>query len=215
MDAETQTRIFEPFFTTKEVGKGTGLGLATVYGVVQQSAGQIRVYSELGHGTSFKLYFPRLDSGIEPVVKVEEVEVVAPQILGTVLLVEDEDAVRQVAARVLRARGHAVLEASRPSDARDLCAGTEHIELLLTDVVMPELSGTELARELQRMQPGMSVLYMSGYPDAAATRSGAIEPGSQYLEKPFSPTTLLQKVQAALSARGEHGTDARSPPTSA
>ncbi|HEX3777051.1 MAG TPA: response regulator [Polyangiaceae bacterium] len=199
MDAETQARIFEPFFTTKEVGKGTGLGLATVYGVVQQSAGQIRVYSELGHGTSFKLYFPRLNSGIEPVVKVEQVEVIAPQILGTVLLVEDEDAVRQVAARVLRAKGHSVLEASRPSDARELCKQAEHIDLLLTDVVMPELSGTELARELRRQQPGMRVLYMSGYPDAAAARSGAIEPGSPYLEKPFSPSLLLQKVQAALS----------------
>ncbi|MEI9938675.1 MAG: response regulator [Pseudomonadota bacterium] len=198
MDPETQRRIFEPFFTTKEVGQGTGLGLATVYGIVQQSGGQIRVYSELGHGTVFKIYFPRLDE-VLVARDHQSGETTAWTGSGTLLIVEDDSAVRQVAARVLRDRGYTVLEARRPSEARRICA--EHgsaIDLLLTDVIMPECTGTELAHELSQLHPRMRVVYMSGYPGGAASRAGALGPGAAYLEKPFSPATLAEKIMAAM-----------------
>jgi len=200
MDPEIQRRIFEPFFTTKEVGKGTGLGLATVYGIVQQSGGQIRVHSELGRGTSFKIYFPRLCE--VPAMREPQPES-TPALggSGTLLIVEDDPAVRQVAARVLRDRGYTVLEARRPSEARTICAqhGAE-IDLLLTDVIMPECPGTELARELTRLYPRMRVVYMSGYPGSAASRIGALGSRAAYLEKPFSPTTLVEKIVSAMRA---------------
>jgi PAS domain S-box-containing protein len=205
MDPETQRRIFEPFFTTKEVGQGTGLGLATVYGIVQQSGGHIRVYSELGRGTAFKIYFPRLDeapSGREQ----QSDEVVTWSGSGTLLIVEDDAAVRQVAARVLKDRGYTVLEARRPSEARRICA--EHggaIDLLLTDVIMPECTGPELARELSSLHPRMRVVYMSGYPGGGASRAGALGVASAYLEKPFSPTALTEKILAAM--KGSHTGD--------
>jgi PAS domain S-box-containing protein len=198
MDSETQRRIFEPFFTTKEVGQGTGLGLATVYGIVQQSGGQIRVASELGRGTSFKIYFPRLDEG--PMIRDQRTDETAEiSASGTLLIVEDDSAVRQVAARVLKERGYTVLEARRPSEARRICA--EHgsaIDLLLTDVIMPECTGTELARELNQLHPRMRVVYMSGYPGGAASRAGALGHGAGYLEKPFSPAALTEKIVAAM-----------------
>ena len=198
MDAETQRHIFEPFFTTKEVGKGTGLGLATVYGIVQQSAGHIRLQSEVGHGTAFKIYFPRL-RGATARRAARPLVVATPSVAGTILLVEDEAAVRQIALRILRNRGYTVLEARSPSEARAQCV--EHgssIDLLLTDVVMPECSGLQLARELLQKYPRMQVVYMSGYPGGAAARDGAVEPGSQYIEKPFSPASLLEKVAGIL-----------------
>jgi CheY-like chemotaxis protein len=198
MDAETQRRIFEPFFTTKEVGQGTGLGLATVYGIVQQSGGHIRVYSELGRGTAFKIYFPRLDEA-PPAREQQSDEVSTWTGSGTLLIVEDDAAVRQVAARVLKDRGYTVLEARRPSEARRICA--EHgstIDLLLTDVIMPECTGTELARELSSLHPRMRVVYMSGYPGGGASRAGALGPGTAYLEKPFSPAALTEKIVAAM-----------------
>ena len=198
MGLETQRRIFEPFFTTKDVGQGTGLGLATVYGIVQQSGGQIRVYSQLGHGTAFKIYFPRLDE-VPTAGDLQSDEAPVATGSGTLLIVEDDSAVRQVAARVLRNRGYTVLEARRPSEARRICA--EHgtaIDLLLTDVIMPECTGTELARELSLLHPHMRVVYMSGYPGGAASRLGALGPGAAYLEKPFSPTTLAEKILSAM-----------------
>jgi CheY-like chemotaxis protein len=172
MDAETRRRIFEPFFTTKEVGKGTGLGLATVYGIVQQSSGHIRVHSELGHGTTFKIYFPRTRAAIRRIAT-RPPSVVAPAVSGTILVVEDESAVRQIALRILRHRGYTVLEARSPSEARAQCR--EHgptVDLLLTDVVMPECSGLQLAQELTQQYPRMQVAYMSGYPGGAAARDG-------------------------------------------
>ena len=199
MDAETQRRIFEPFFTTKEVGKGTGLGLATVYGIVQQSSAQIRVYSEVGRGTAFKIYFPQVGAtavNAPPRAATDSVATVG----GTILVVEDDGAVRQVAAHILRSRGFTVIEARRPSEARVACA--EHgskIDLLLTDVIMPECTGTQLAQELTLRHPNMRVLYMSGYPGGAAKRAGALEPGTVYVEKPFSPSLLVDKVRCALS----------------
>jgi PAS domain S-box-containing protein len=204
MDLETQRRIFEPFFTTKEVGQGTGLGLATVYGIVQQSGGQIRVYSEIGRGTAFKIYFPRLDEAPTP-KDAQSGETATWTGSGTLLIVEDDSAVRQVAARVLRDRGYTVLEARRPSEARRICA--EHgaaIDLLLTDVIMPECTGTELARELSQLHPRLRVVYMSGYPGGAASRVGALGPGAAYLEKPFSPASLSEKIAGAMKGSNGH-----------
>jgi DNA-binding NtrC family response regulator len=171
-----------------------------VYGIVQQSGGQIRVHSELGRGTSFKIYFPRLS---EAPATLDPPAHETPQngSSGTLLIVEDDSAVRQVAARVLRDRGYTVLEARRPSEARKLCA--RHgaaIDLLLTDVIMPECPGTELARELTRLYPRMRVVYMSGYPGSAASRIGALGSRAAYLEKPFSPTTLVEKIVSAMRA---------------
>lgn len=200
MTAEVQRQIFEPFFTTKAVGQGTGLGLATVYGIVQQSGGHIRVYSELGRGTSFKVYFPRLDEAAA--VPIPRLPSTAAPAVGVILLVEDDSAVRQVASRILRERGYQVIEARRPTEARALCA--EHgsrIDLLLTDVIMPDCTGPQLARELLLAHPGMQVLYMSGYPGGAAARAGALEPGALYIEKPFSPAALADKVRLAFATR--------------
>ncbi len=199
MDAETQRRIFEPFFTTKEVGKGTGLGLATVYGIVQQSGGQINVYSEVGRGTTFKLYFPRID-------QVSTSRPVATQAAGipsgsTVLVVEDDSAVRQVAARILRSNGFNVLEARNPAEARAVCeAHGSEIHLLLTDVIMPGCTGPQLARELTERYAQMRVVYMSGYPGGAAARAGALQAGATYIEKPFSPKALVEKVRSVFAA---------------
>jgi len=199
MDAETQRRIFEPFFTTKEVGKGTGLGLATVYGIVQQSGGQIRVYSELERGTSFKLYFPRIDE-VANASAPRAPTAATVRATGTILLVEDDSAVRQVAARILRGRGYDVLEARHPAEAREVCR--KHgaaIHLLLTDVIMPECTGPQLALELTARQPDMRVIYMSGYPGGAAARAGVLDRNAVYLEKPFSPKVLLERVREAFS----------------
>ncbi|HYQ46788.1 MAG TPA: response regulator [Polyangiaceae bacterium] len=204
MDPETQRRIFEPFFTTKEVGQGTGLGLATVYGIVQQSGGHIRVHSELGQGTAFKIYFPRLDES--PLAKEQTSDEPAPWTgAGTILIVEDDTAVRQVAARVLKERGYVVLEARRPSEARRICAehGAE-IDLLLTDVIMPECTGTELAHELSSLHPTMRVVYMSGYPGGGAAQAGLLGPGTVYLEKPFSPAALTEKIVAAMKGNNHN-----------
>ncbi len=169
-----------------------------MYGIVQQSGGQIRVSSELGHGTAFKIYFPRLDEG-PSVRNLPADEAVVRTATATLLIVEDDSAVRQVAARVLRDRGYTVLEARRPSEARRICdeLGSE-IDLLLTDVIMPECTGTELASELSQRHPRMRVVYMSGYPGAAASRAGVLGAGAAYLEKPFSPATLSEKIVAAL-----------------
>ncbi len=199
MDADTERRIFEPFFTTKGVGKGTGLGLATVYGIVQQTGGQIRVFSEPGRGSAFKIYFPRLRNGPER-DHGPGTGLVTPGHGGTILVVEDYAAVRQVASRILRERGYTVLEARYPADARALCAEHgEAIDLLLTDVIMPECAGPQLARELTEQYPKLRVLYMSGYPGGASERSGALESGAPYIEKPFSADALAEKVRLLLS----------------
>jgi len=203
MDAETQRRIFEPFFTTKEVGKGTGLGLATVYGIVQQSGGQIRVYSEVGRGTAFKLYFPRLaeaerTASLGSAAAAERVQG------GTILVVEDDAAVRQVAVRVLRGEGYTVLEAHRPTEARAVCAQYgAAIHLMLTDVIMPECTGPQLAQELTARYPGLRVIYMSGYPGGAAIRAGALDNTAVYIEKPFSPKNLIERVRAVLATESD------------
>jgi PAS domain S-box-containing protein len=195
---EARAHIFEPFFTTKGPGKGTGLGLATVYGIVRQSEGQILVYSEPGRGTTFKIYMPRVEDTAEHLIPTGTQE---PPRGGseTILLVEDEDGVRNLAKQVLERRGYTVLVASDGDEARRVCQ--EHsgpIHLLLTDVVMPGLSGPQSAEELRRERPEMKVLFMSGYPDRAMEHHKAFEPGVPFLPKPFAPDALMRKVREAL-----------------
>lgn len=201
MDAETQARIFEPFFTTKEHGKGTGLGLATVYGIVRQSGGTIWVYSEVNRGTTFKIYLPRVREEAGPAAS-SAAGAVGLGGTETVLLVEDEDGVRALAEETLTAAGYRVLSARHGPDALVRAHGHQgRIHLLLTDVVMPGMSGRELADRLLPVIPHLKVLYMSGYTDNAVVHQGVLDPGVAYLPKPFSPEGLLRKVRAVLDAR--------------
>jgi PAS domain S-box-containing protein len=199
MDEATKARIFEPFFTTKAPGKGTGLGLATVYGIVQQSGGFIWVYSEPGRGTTFKIYLPRVDAAAEGVAAAA-----LPPVAGgteTVLLAEDAAAVRAVGKQVLERQGYTVLEA--PDGEVALHLAQRHsgpIHLLLTDVVMPGMSGRQLADQLARTRPDTRVLFASGYTDDAVVRHGVLEEGTPYLQKPFTPESLARKVREVLDA---------------
>ena len=198
MDEKTRLRLFEPFFTTKDVGQGSGLGLATAYGIVKQHGGNIWVYSEVGHGTTFKIYLPQVQENADIVA---EPRSATPPRGGTetVLLVEDEDDVRALARELLEGLGYTVLEACRPREAMRLA--DQHlgpIHLLLTDVVMPELNGRRLAEHLMPSRTDMKVLYMSGYADDAIVQHGVLEPGTRLLEKPFSAKTLAAKVRDVL-----------------
>jgi PAS domain S-box-containing protein len=198
MDAETQARIFDPFFTTKEKGKGTGLGLATVYGIVKQSGGYIWVYSEVGKGTTFKIYLPRTEDEVDESGPGQS-GVKAQQGTETLLLVEDEDAVRALVRNVLKERGYRVMEASRGQDALDLAEQYwGQIDLLVTDVVMPQMNGRELARRLANVHPHIKVLYISGYTDNAAWYQDGLDSGAAFLQKPFSPEALAHKVREVL-----------------
>src|SRR5262245_1009905 len=201
IDAATKARIFEPFFTTKEQGKGSGLGLATVYGIVKQSGGYIWVYSELGHGTVFKVYFPIAESPAWPARDGSGGGDLKKQAWETVLLVEDEDAVRALAREVLRRQGYVVLEARHGVDAlRPAERHPDEIHLMITDVVMPHMSGRELAERLCAARPTMKVLFMSGYTDHALMNR-ALAPGSSFLQKPFTPETLARKVRQVLDTK--------------
>ena len=198
MTPEVREKVFEPFFTTKEKVKGTGLGLSTVYGIVKQSGGNIWVYSEPGKGTTFKIYLPRVD---EPLEKMVERVVKGELHRGdeTILVVEDNDEVREVAVRILSGQGYKVLEASQGPDAFLIC--TEHdgpIHLLLTDVVMPKMSGRELAETLMPIRPRIKVLYMSGYTGNAIVHHGVLEKGMNYIQKPFAVDALARKVREVL-----------------
>jgi len=200
MSAETQSHMFEPFYTTKEVGKGTGLGLATVYGIVKQSGGSIWVYSELGHGTTVKVYLPRVDEPAEPLAPSTPADAESLRGTETILLVEDEPAVRAVARQILTRQGYAVLEAADGQTALAMVdAGGPRVDLVLTDVVMPGMSGRSLADRLASRYPGLRVLYMSGYTDDAIVRHGMLEPGLAYLQKPFRPDALARKVREVLN----------------
>src|SRR6266480_2292259 len=199
MSEETQAHMFEPFFTTKEKGKGTGLGLATVYGIIKQSGGFIWVYSEVGHGTTFKLYLPRVEELAERAAAPAAARTRPARGTETVLVVEDEAPVRNVARQVLERHGYTVLEAPSAEAALDIAtrySGTIH--LLLTDVVMPGLNGRELASRLADLRPDARVIFMSGYTDDAVTRHGVLEPGSAYVQKPFTPDAIARKVREVL-----------------
>jgi CheY-like chemotaxis protein len=200
MDAATLARIFEPFFTTKGPGRGTGLGLAMVYGFVKQSGGHIEAESEVGRGTTFKVYLPRTDE-TAPSGRPAQDFGVLPGGSETLLLVEDQDAVRAFARHVLLTAGYTVLEARDGEEALRVarqCQGPIH--LLVTDVVMPGMSGPQLAEMLARDRPGLRALFVSGYADEALTRCGVPEAGPAFLQKPFNPVRLARKVRKVLDA---------------
>jgi two-component system cell cycle sensor histidine kinase/response regulator CckA len=201
MDDGIKEHLFEPFYTTKEVGKGTGLGLATVYGIVKQSGGAIRVYSEAGHGTTFKIFLPR--------AKRTEEEPSAPEATPvpldgseTVLVVEDQREVRSVAVETLRRHGYDVIEAGNGAEALESAGARRQIDLLLTDVVMPGISGRALAERFLQDRPTACVLYMSGYTSSGVEQRDLVNPGAAFMQKPFAPNALLRKVREVLDASG-------------
>jgi DNA-binding response OmpR family regulator len=196
MDAATKARIFEPFFTTRELGKGTGLGLSTVYGIVKQNGGNIWVYSEPDRGTTFKVYFPRVNQELTR----EAVE--APRAIEacteTILVVEDDPMVRAVACRILLREGYQVLEAQDAATALRLCEEWNRIHLLLSDVVLPGSNGRELADRIVALRPDIKVLFMSGYTDHAIVNHGVLDAGTNFIEKPFTPSSLSRRVREVL-----------------
>ncbi len=200
MDAETRSHIFEPFFTTKSVGRGTGLGLSTVYGIIKQSGGSIEVYSELGQGTTFKIYLPRIEAPAEPL---QAAQGPASRVEGTetILLVEDEAQVRELAAAVLTSCGYTVLVADSTRTAASIYdAHTGDVHLLLTDVVMPGGGGREVANQVLARHPKIKVLYMSGYTTNAIVHHGVLDPGTFFLQKPYTPAVLSAKVREVLDS---------------
>jgi two-component system, cell cycle sensor histidine kinase and response regulator CckA len=209
IDDETLEHIFEPFFTTKEQGKGTGLGLSTVYGIVKQSGGGVRVTSEVGRGSTFEVYFPRVGEGAQEYRRGTEPE---GELRGTetILLAEDEEMVRRLTREVLEMYGYRVLVAAGGGAALLICERHEGpIHLLITDLVMPEMSGRELVARVASLRPEMKVLFMSGYTDASATGQGGFEEGSDFIQKPFTPAALARKVREVLDRAERMGTEPR------
>jgi CheY-like chemotaxis protein len=197
MDAETRARIFEPFFTTKPQGKGTGLGLATVYGIVQQSGGHVRVHSELGRGTTFRIYLPQAGDAGAGVAADAPIDT-APKGSETVLLVEDDQAVRELAREVLEESGYQVFAARDGEEAIAICANGRAIDLLITDIVMPGMSGRAVAAAVRDLRPGTRVICMSGYTEHADL--GLLEGAMTFMQKPFSADTMIRAVRKALDA---------------
>ena len=198
MSEETRERIFDPFFTTKEKGKGTGLGLSTVYGIVKQSGGNIWVYSEEGHGTTFKVYLPQLKNTSQQ-AEAPAAEAAIPSGSETILLLEDEDVVRGLARQILEHAGYNVVAASRGEEALRFCnEKSQQVDLLLTDVVMPETSGKEIADRLSQMRPDLRVLFM--YTDEAIVHHGVLDSNVEFIQKPFTPAALAKKVREVLDS---------------
>jgi len=199
MSQEVKERIFDPFFTTKEKGKGTGLGLSTVYGIVKQSGGYIWVYSELHRGTTFKIYLPWVDEEADEPLRHEETADF-PRGDETILFVEDEDSLRSLTAKVLRDQGYTVLEAANGDEAMRLARSLAHqkIDLVLTDLVMPQMGGKELVEQFKPLHPNSRTLFISGYTDGSMIHQAFLEPGTPFLQKPFSPLDLVRKVREVL-----------------
>jgi CheY-like chemotaxis protein len=197
MTPQVQARLFEPFFTTKDPGKGTGLGLATVYGIVTRSGGSVGVYSEVGRGTAFKVYFPPADAA-EMVAEAPAPPVRPHGGTQTVLVVEDEAGLREMAKRLLQRHGYTVLAAADAGEAIRLFEGNRSIDVLLTDVVMPGASGPELTRQLIEQRPALRVIYMSGYTEEAIVQHGVLKPGIAFLNKPFSSQALGEKIREVM-----------------
>jgi CheY-like chemotaxis protein len=197
MDAGTAARVFEPFFTTKPQGQGTGLGLSTVYGIVKQSGGHIALYSEVGTGTTFKVYLPFVNDPVDKIVAPH-----TPTLLDgteTILVAEDEPGVRRLVERVLEHHGYRVLPVATPHEAIEMArAHAEPIHLLLSDVVLPHMSGRALAGHVIDILPDVRVLYTSGYTDNTISQLGVLEPGTPFLQKPFTPEALLRKIREVL-----------------
>jgi CheY-like chemotaxis protein len=201
MDKITQERAFDPFFTTKEVGKGTGLGLSQVYGFARQSAGHVRIYSEIGEGTTVKVYLPRSVSETEKALTGESNQLSRWTGTETILLVEDDDALRAYAADILQELGYHVLSASHGAGALETLDRGGHVDLLLTDVVMPGgLNGRQLADKAVAKRPGLRVLYMTGYTRNAIVHHGRLDPGVNMISKPFSFEELAARVRARLDS---------------
>jgi signal transduction histidine kinase/ActR/RegA family two-component response regulator len=201
MDETTQGRIFEPFFTTKEVDKGTGLGLSTVHGIIKQSGGHVEVYSEVGHGTTFKIYLPEVSDPLHTVER-KPFELWAARGTETILVVEDEDQVRAVVRDMLELHGYTVIEASDAAEAFATCELEDlTLDLVLTDVVMPIMSGPDLSKHIALLRPNMRFLFMSGYTDRAVTHHGILGPDEPFLQKPFTVEALLQRVREVLDDR--------------
>jgi CheY-like chemotaxis protein len=202
MDAAIQPRIFDPFFTTKGSGKGTGLGLATVYGIVKQSGGHIWVYSEVGSGSVFKIFLPRLDQ--PPESELEAVAKEVPHGTELILLVEDEDQVRAILQHILEEQGYHVLAASNGAEALVLAQEPNRdIRLMITDVVMPQMGGRELAEQILVTRPLLPVLFMSGYTDDAIVRLGLLDQKINFIQKPFDSAAVARKVREVLDQRLE------------
>ncbi len=198
MSGEVKERVFEPFFTTKEKDKGTGLGLSTVYGIVKQSGGDIWIYSELGRGTTFKIYLPRVDETVDELCDKEEVKE-ASQGVETILVVEDDEGVRKLVVQALKRKGYSVLATNQPGEALSLCKQRkEPVHLLLTDVVMPHMSGHQLVEGLKKVRNDFKVLYMSGYTDNTIVHHGVLEKGVNFIQKPFTIDGLSRKVREVL-----------------
>jgi CheY-like chemotaxis protein len=201
MDAETKSHLFEPFFTTKPQGKGTGLGLATVFGIVKQSSGHIFVHSKPGHGTTFKIYLPRIEEAAQPTHSdTRETSIRGDEVI---LLVEDEEAVRKSAAEYLAENGYTVLVASRGSEALEIAERHEEpIHLMLTDLVMPKMSGRDLAEKIKATHPETKVVFMSGYSNNLLSSQQVLDPKHVLLQKPFRLAALGLCIREALNSKG-------------
>jgi len=200
IDANVVEHIFEPFFTTKDEGEGTGLGLATVHGIVQQSGGSINVYSEPGAGTTFRVYFPRVEGETDAVVAEAEADI-ATGGAETILMVEDEEMVRELIVRVISGQGYNVLVANDGQEALTIFKSHEGpIDLMVTDVMMPGMSGDELAERVRELAPALKVIYLSGYTANAIAARGILQPGVHLIQKPFEPNALLAKIREVIDA---------------